>query len=1538
MYYAPSETVSGAADDSWNENMEGVSLVGPTDTLCATAARRRNQQRNGAKVRKLTPIPQVKQSGRYRPVRVIETEVMASVSEEDDQPFTELGQVRWSPVSPSPQRYHQHYYDGTSGLTSSRKVQYCRRPEVHEYTKESSGSYVGARLDCKIHADGTIVNLGPDQAAGLLAARAGNVGKAADFGHSNAVMMAAGTRAAATAFDAVVCSPPRESNIITVLEQTKGGQQQQVLQVIEDCSCFDQEPKAEPSPQPEVQTSPCRECLDEMLYYGHEHDRAVSNTGGAKAPAQVRVMQEAALYETNDDRFRSVQVKQERIHGIVQEEARATPMPRSIESNHGAVAEPAIRIIHEERLIDPNAPPMKQEPSAVCVQTPKEALSATAAAAAGAAGKDEPRHEAVMDPSIVPVKSLSNVHIIQDFPKFDVPASVRIIHSTASANSARPSSVRLGQDVIPKAIPVPYEPLHVLKEERRFEAVNLIKGEQQSDSHQQLSKQERKSDHGSESPTQGKESRPSSGRELGRQLSHSHVHQTWSNNSRALVPYEEHINDDDRRGPRRPREPGRISRGHSREAAYRARSYERPWDQAQPPSIHIQSRRRPAGLHINLECPEPAPSPSPDRTRREKPTLDKLRDHKTSDRHVISKSLLPFDPQLRPPEVPPIDTRSAPMEEVARHAWKQYSREYQRYLSNLAEWNQHQQMLRNQLGNLGSDSTGAGSEVGQSLASQKADVDEEPMHIRITLSGNSLRRGRSGTVPGPSMSPMGSPRGERPSKHTVCTESISLIETVEPPDPPRCSSHIEANRQRKARAAEEAELEASFEERPDRRVHMTPLCTEHMSYRAFSSNSPNTRPPQRAPPPRGTPMSRLVPVMPITKHYMERIDFPDNLEPLRRQSPPRKIRRHVVYPVFPQLQMGIPRDFLVYFLVSMATLASIFAAIGVFSKHEHSLSERVTQNAPVAVPLPNGSNSLFVGLNRRAAPMNNLDVCKNTDCQREGRYLTSQLSWAVEPCSDFYAFVCNRPGPAPLKVLEHNAASELRRKSPNGEIMPLKQLHDRCMKVDGRNWNQLHAAFTLLSLDGWPFENSHNLSHDLIWEVAAALERRIGVSSLLSVFVQPRSKVVVLAKTKIWPESNDKLMEAHFTKYAKALHPASEDLEERVAEVLSFARKLDSLQDHKPNERSSSNASPYGHFISLLGLGEDQRDVLFSKQLASQLKQEVNGVAPHIVLNYQGLLAAEKMSPLLPDASVSEEGCWRLVQDALPELFLYAVYRNKRSALKQSANVTESIRNNLVLYVNSASWMEATVRRKAVERLHNLRVLAFVPGWFSDAKQVRTEFASLPHPSMDNGPLAYVALKEHTHGRRLHGKAWPVPPHSSQCAFDDTRRTVYVPLLATNLTNVQSAPLMLARLPRLGVQLAACLMHVVTAEAAQWWGERSLRKLEPLRKCIDSQSPVAEPSTRHVLLDHTAALAPAHSVYSSRLREGGARNHEYRLKHAENITTEQMFFINFATAQCHGPAQLVNVPLKNYEPFRRAFGCHPGARMSPAKTCRFWTS
>lgn len=1454
MFYESSDTLITDTDEVWRDSFDAVA---PTGTLCITAARRRCQQRSGSRTRRLTPVPQSATAGHaHRPVRVHEHEVMVSVSEDEESP-------RGSHEHLVPTVPHYRRYDAEA-LESPRRVQYSRMPGGHESARQISGACLSPRIDWKIQADGTIMNVG-----------------AAHISHQPGETIQGERR-----FDA---------------EQNKGGPSRQVIQVIEDCTCFAPEPQTPP------QSLPCRDCLDEVYLGQAQHARAVSPSSGALSSGQGYVIQEATAtrFETNGDPFRSVQVKQEHIIGPVSREEHVRAITRSNESKLGAVIKPDIHIIHEERLVDPNAPPPKEEPDGSLPQTPKEGAPAATAEPPGTAGKDEPKilkSDAIADASFVPVKSLSDVRFIQDFPKFDVPPSVRIINSAASASSVRPSSMRLATEGFPGSVTQVAEPLHILKEERRFEAVNLIKGGQRSSSRPGSDSED--DSETADNRAEGKPGTPQrkSSPGLGRKLSHTHVHHTWSNNSEAAALRLD-VGEDHGGGMRSAREPAdqrtRLSRRPSHESNF-GRSYERPWDSPQPPTLKIQSRRRPAGLHINLTPPELSPS-----------------------------QRLPMESHSKNYK------RSGNMEEVARHAWEQYSREYKRYLSNLADWNEQQEILRNQLGNF--DGGSADSEVNQTSRSQLGGQDEEPMRIRIALSGNSLRRGRSGTSPGPSNAlPQGPPNEDGPSKHTVCAESITLVETVEPPDPPRCTSHIEANRERKERAAEEAEFEASFEERADRRVHMTPLCTEHMSHRAF--NSPTRASPSRPSTPRGTPLSRLAPVLPVTKHYMERVDFPDDLEPLRRQIPPRKNRRHFMYPVFPQFQTGVPRDFFIYFLVSMATLASIFAAIGVFSKHERNISERLTQNAPMAGAGINERSHLG-SFKRRPTKKNIVDVCNSADCEREGRYMAGHLNWAVEPCADFQAFACNKPGPEPLKFLEQSVVSQLLRKPPLEEIAPLKHLYDYCMKADGRSWDNVRAALSLLRLDGWPFENSRNLTHELAWDVAAQLERYLGLGSLFSISVQPRSKVLALSKAYVWPQSQDKAMKAQFTKYANAIRKSSGEIDERANEVVGFARKLDNVRDHQPRQRTRPSDSPYSRFVSLLGLGasSDGVDLLFSKELATTLAEELESAEPHVVMNYQGFIAAQKISPLLPGASVTKETCWRVARDALPEVYLYAAYRAVRRVLGESANMTEAIRSNLVLYLNSASWMDTSVREKAVERLHRLRVLAFVPPWFADKSKVRATFGSLPQITKDNGPLDFLALKEHTHKGQLLGSAWPVPLESSRCVFDEHLRTLYVPLLAANVSQVQSLPLQQSRLPRLGVQLAACMMRVVTAQAGHWWGERSLRRLEPLRKCVAVQGTATRPSTRDALLDRLAAMLPVHSIYTSRLRDG-ARQHEYRLKHAENITSDQMFFIYFASAQCHEQARMVNVPLQNYDAFRRAFGCLPGDRMSPHKACRFWTT
>ncbi|KAH9363017.1 hypothetical protein HPB48_014201 [Haemaphysalis longicornis] len=172
------------------------------------------------------------------------------------------------------------------------------------------------------------------------------------------------------------------------------------------------------------------------------------------------------------------------------------------------------------------------------------------------------------------------------------------------------------------------------------------------------------------------------------------------------------------------------------------------------------------------------------------------------------------------------------------------------------------------------------------------------------------------------------------------------------------------------------------------------------------------------------------------------------------------------------------------------------------------------------------------------------------------------------------------------------------------------------MKADGRSWDNVRAALSLLRLDGWPFENSRNLTHELAWDVAAQLERYLGLGSLFSISVQPRSKVLALSKAYVWPQSQDKAMKAQFIKYANAIRKSSGEIDERANEVVGFARKLDNVRDHQPRQRTRPSDSPYSRFVSLLGLGasSDGVDLLFSKELVTTLAEELESAEPHVVM------------------------------------------------------------------------------------------------------------------------------------------------------------------------------------------------------------------------------------------------------------------------------------------------------------------------------------
>lgn len=80
-------------------------------------------------------------------------------------------------------------------------------------------------------------------------------------------------------------------------------------------------------------------------------------------------------------------------------------------------------------------------------------------------------------------------------------------------------------------------------------------------------------------------------------------------------------------------------------------------------------------------------------------------------------------------------------------AWAQYDREYKRYQAALAEWECQQEMLRNRLSMMMSKPPGPTPppSVSNRTASHHSieAPNEDPIHIRIGVPSNTVRRGRN---------------------------------------------------------------------------------------------------------------------------------------------------------------------------------------------------------------------------------------------------------------------------------------------------------------------------------------------------------------------------------------------------------------------------------------------------------------------------------------------------------------------------------------------------------------------------------------------------------------------------------------------------------------------------------------------------------------------------------------------------------------------------------------------------------------------------
>ncbi|KAK8787082.1 hypothetical protein V5799_023141 [Amblyomma americanum] len=319
--------------------------------------------------------------------------------------------------------------------------------------------------------------------------------------------------------------------------------------------------------------------------------------------------------------------------------------------------------------------------------------------------------------------------------------------------------------------------------------------------------------------------------------------------------------------------------------------------------------------------------------------------------------------------------------------------------------------------------------------------------------------------------------------------------------------------------------------------------------------------------------------------------------------------------------------------------------------------------------------------------------CNSVKCIRNAIYLNNLLSWRdVNPCSDFYAFVCRRwtsqfstlfndtsisTDDDYVAFLEDRIYFMLRNNSGESKTMrPLKDLHDKCMNaklIEDQGWNALLELLSNASLDGFPLTPPVRNSIS-VWSTAANLFRKTGTAALLSVGVashptSPSKDVVSVGPPELLMSTGRLNTNETIHLYSSALFSAIKALRKDYvppAEVLSIVKlasdleELGRLRASGDSSRASEldSSSDLLEFLAAVFRGHDGSFfagagsviVIRSPKLVSDVVGVVANTEPHTVMNYLALRLIIQIAPFIPYTTATD-------------LYVTLLYGKRRSTL-----------------------------------------------------------------------------------------------------------------------------------------------------------------------------------------------------------------------------------------------------------------------------------
>lgn len=624
-------------------------------------------------------------------------------------------------------------------------------------------------------------------------------------------------------------------------------------------------------------------------------------------------------------------------------------------------------------------------------------------------------------------------------------------------------------------------------------------------------------------------------------------------------------------------------------------------------------------------------------------------------------------------------------------------------------------------------------------------------------------------------------------------------------------------------------------------------------------------------------------------------------------------------------------------------------------------------------------------------------TCTSEHCLKEGEQLQKHVAWTLDPCDDFYDYVCSSTKPA----------SSVRKSAVRHFLL---EIHDVIEKYSRLGWlkrtrltsqissfykackngrytsvaAQMDEMLQLLKLSG---------KHANLEEGLARLAKILQVFPLVHVSVTNRAKnsreCIVLKRPRRFDGDHifdiPKAFSKKYVAFVKELI-GSEHAANNVREIDIFLKKFSGLWSESYQKMSEYDTTTIEDLTTegfdwktfLFNLIESARKddcvAIRSPEYFKHLEKMLKKFTTRQVRDYVEYSAILHLYPFVKLRQAASTPAYHNVTREVCSLLTYRVFnyvfvRHFNSTVRldviTSAGMKEAIlRNSYRSVLDSAIEIPMTTVNSIEDE-----IMSIGPSYFSLMDNVDEYYTvNMFEPDVKNMLASYIKAKSSLseHYIEFVLKAADTVQDGNlelTSQFDPDTNVLTVPLSIAPL--VLKGREFFLESSTVGFVMTRFLYNVFQ-EKFLFSPEADTEALLSVKSCLEQQYGAIEvgPSNRtldgqRTLRENMAdnvAVTVLHRAYRtsllfyiSTMDALGFQNVFLHFENLPSVSSEQLFYLMFGQSFCDpdedterviedatwAPAKYrVNVPLSNYEPFSKAFECKPGSKMNPKKKCR----